>query len=211
MSTNRKSNVSIKALLMAFFAALLLVGSLTLVGCGGGGESSEAPAEEEKEAEPTRTPEEAAEGYVQAVFDSDGDTLWALLPPDLRDALMDEMGGDEDEVISELESTIGDSMDSALSGMEDYVNGFTVTATDTKDLSSSEIDDLIETYSSDYNLDLNIEEAQEVDLTVGLDLTSEGEELLAANDVDPSEATTEATVVVIKVDGEWYFDMTSLL
>ena len=52
MSTNRKSNVSIKALLMAFFAALLLVGSLTLVGCGGGGESSEAPAEEEKEAEP---------------------------------------------------------------------------------------------------------------------------------------------------------------
>ena len=145
------------------------------------------------------------------MFDSDGDTLWELLPPDLRDALMDEMGGDEDEVISELESTIGDSMDSALSGMEDYVNGFTVTATDTKDLSSSEIDDLIETYSSDYNLDLNIEEAQEVDLTVGLDLTSEGEELLAANDVDPSEATTEATVVVIKVDGEWYFDMTSLL
>lgn len=225
-NTNKEASVSIRSLLMAFFAALMLVGSLALAGCGGGGESSEseAPAEEEQaadeeeateeeeESKATRTAEEAAEGYIQAVFDGDGEALWELLPPDLRDAMMEEVGGDEDEVIATLESEISDAMGStSLEGMEDYVNGFTVEATDSQELSSSEVDDLIDTYDSDYGLNLNIEEAMEVDVTIGLDLTAEGEAAIEEAGNDVSDAETEATVVAIMVDGEWYFDMTSLL
>lgn len=214
-STNKKETVSLRSLLAVLFASLMLVGSLALVGCGGSNGSSEGSSEgqteSQKEPEPTRTAEEAAVGYVQAVFDGDGNALWELLPPELQDSLMEEIGGDEDDVVDELENTISDSMGSSLDGMEDYINGFTVTAEDSKDLSSSEVDDLIDTYSSDYDLDLNIEEAQEVDLTIGLDLTPAGEEALEQSGADASDAETSLTVVAIKVDGEWYFDMTSLL
>lgn len=222
-------HLSARTILGAGLAAALLVGSLALGGCGASGGSDDAAdeptaeeqaddagsderdAEEPEEREPERTPEEAAEGYVQAVFDVDGPGMWELLPPDVRDAALDEAGMSEDEAIEELEGEMESALGSSLEGAEGIVDGFTVEATDSSDLSSSEIDELIDTYESEYDLALDIEDAAEVDLDITMELTPEGADAAEESGVTDSDLTQSLTVVAIQVDGEWYFDMTCLV
>lgn len=200
-----KGTVSVRTIVGAGLAAAMLVGSLALGGCGASGGSSDGGSDEPaaEEREPSRTPEETAEAFVQALFDGDGETMWNLLAPEMREVSMEQEDMTEDEAIDELSSMA----ETNLAGMEDYIDDIVVTEAGSSDLDEDEIADIEDTYSSDYDMALDIEEGKTVDLEVTIVLTDEMAEM-AEGQLDEDDLTEEMSIDVLLIDGEWYVEPT---
>lgn len=196
-----KASVSIRTLLGAALASAMLVGSLALTGCGGtsSGESADAAAETEV------APEEVAEEFAQALFDGDGETVWNLIFPEMRDATLEQEDMTEEEAIDELSNIVK----SNLGSVEDYIDSIEVTEQGSTDLNEDEIADLVEAYDSDYDIQINVSAAKEVDLEVKLVLNSDGEDLFGDN-LSDDDLTTDVSLVVVQIDGQWYVDPTGM-
>ena len=200
-----KGTVSVRTIVGAGLAAAMLVGSLALGGCGASGGSSDGGSDEPaaEEREPSRTPEETAEAFVQALFDGDGETMWNLLAPEMREVSMEQEDMTEDEAIDELSSMA----ETNLAGMEDYIDDIVVTEAGSSDLDEDEIADIEDTYSSDYDMTLDIEEGKTVDLEVTIVLTDEMAEMVEGQ-LDEDDLTEEMSIDVLLIDGEWYVEPT---
>lgn len=196
-----KTGISVRSLLGAALASAMLVGSLMLTGCGGtsnGGGAGTA-------AEETVAPEKVAEQFVQALFDGDGETMWNLISPEMQEAVLEQEDMTEEEAIDEL-STMSSS---SLSYIEDYVDGFQVTEQGSTDLDDDEIADLEDTYDSDYDIKIDIQAAKEVDLEVKIVLNEDGQEL-AGDDVSDDDLSSDISLVVVQIDGQWYVEPTGV-
>lgn len=172
-----------------------------LTGCGGtsnGGGAGTA-------AEETVAPEKVAEQFVQALFDGDGETMWNLISPEMQEAVLEQEDMTEEEAIDEL-STMSSS---SLSYIEDYVDGFQVTEQGSTDLDDDEIADLEDTYDSDYDIKIDIQAAKEVDLEVKIVLNEDGQEL-AGDDVSDDDLSSDISLVVVQIDGQWYVEPTGV-
>ena len=178
-----KASVSIRTLLGAALASAMLVGSLALTGCGGtsSGESADAAAEA------AAAPEEVAEEFVQALFDGDGETMWNLMSPEMRDAALEQEDMTEEEAIDEL----SDMGKSNMGSVEDYIDSIEVTEQGSTDLNEDEIADLVEAYDSDYDIQIN------------------GEDLIGDN-LSDADLTTDVSLVVVQIDGQWYVEPTGM-
>ncbi len=196
-----KASVSIRTLLGAALASAMLVGSLALTGCGGTSNSEEAGAA----AEAAAAPEEVAEEFVQALFDGDGETMWNLMSPEMRDAALEQEDMTEEEAIDEL----SDMGKSNMGSVEDYIDSIEVTEQGSTDLNEDEIADLVEAYDSDYDIQINVSAAKEVDLEVKLVLNSDGEDLIGDN-LSDDDLTTDVSLVVVQIDGQWYVEPTGM-
>lgn len=203
--TTDKRVLSVRGILGAGLAAAMLVGSLALGGCGASGGSGDGGDAAQEEKEPSRGPEETAEQFVQALFDGDGETMWSLLAPEMRNVSMEQEDMTEEEAIDELSGMA----DGQLSMYEDYIDDIKVSETGSTDLDEDEIADLEETYDSRYDMTLDIEEGKTVDLEVTLVPTDELMDM-AGDDVDESDLTSEMSINVLLIDGEWYVEPTGI-
>lgn len=200
MKKTSRATVSVRSLLGAALAATMLVGSLALTGCGGssgGGDGAGAAAEE------TAAPEEVAEQFVQALFDGDGETMWNLMSPEMQEASLEQEDMTEEEAIDELSSMGGGS----LAYLEDYVDGYEVTEQGSTDLDEDEIADLVDTYDSMYDIQIDVQAAKEVDLEITIVLNEDGQELVG-DEMTEDDLTTEMSLVVVQIDGQWYVEPT---
>ena len=127
---------------------------------------------------------------VDAVMQADSGKLLNLLPPSVVDAMLEESGMSR----SSIEDLLDMSLGMMVSEMEDEYGGkikYTVRVTDEYTYDSYDVEELEEEYAY-VGLDLDITEAKELEV-----------EMSIADESDYTE------MVVIKVGGKWYLDMSS--
>ena len=127
------------------------------------------------------------------------------MSPEMRDAALEQEDMTEEEAIDEL----SDMGKSNMGSVEDYIDSIEVTEQGSTDLNEDEIADLVEAYDSDYDIQINVSAAKEVDLEVKLVLNSDGEDLIGDN-LSDDDLTTDVSLVVVQIDGQWYVEPTGM-
>ncbi len=131
--------------------------------------------------------------YVEAMNDCDAEKILEAMPKEYIDYLEDQ-GMDKDDLIDELEYYL----ELMIEELEDeYGDDIKISykITEDKKMDKDDLEDLQDEYD-DMDLDIEIKEARELEI----ELTIKGDDDKDDDDLD---------LVVIKVDGEWYLDISS--
>ena len=132
--------------------------------------------------------------YVQASIDCDAETIWNLMPEEMRENILieaeDEMNlYGEDEVIAYLQEMMNDAMDSVESLIGDW--DYTWEIVDEKDYDESELRELNQELRSNGLEGYTADDAK--DVTIAITVTSNGE-----------SATRTLQTTLVKIDRKWY-------
>lgn len=173
LPVNRNQLIGILAVLAA---VILLVVIIVTVAAGGGAKGT-------------------AVKFTNAIFKGDGKTVVALFHGGVVAELCDRQDISKDE----FTESISDALELTIDAMDDQFDKWSIAvkATKTRDLSDKKVTELEERYESSYDVDLDIQAAQEV--TLELTATADGEKQ------DPQKIK----LTVIKVNGKWYIDFFS--
>ena len=138
------------------------------------------------------SPEAAAEKFVDAMFEGDAGEIMDLIP----DELLEYMADEEDLDMDEMEENLQDGLDDMQEYYEEYdieYKGCEVKKV--KDMKKSQFRDLQDEYEDEF--DMEVEDAKIVKVKVTIE-----------QDGDKDSNTME--IIVIKVGGSYYVDMSSL-
>lgn len=129
--------------------------------------------------------EDVALDMLEAFYSFDTDGVTATIHDSVLEGYAEEKGQDRDEYVEVMRGML-EMMEGQLAGCE-----ISMEVSDTKDLGEDELEELEQTYSDQY--DLELEDAREV--CIQLSATYEGE-----------SRSNELTILVVKIDGQWYSD-----
>ena len=175
--TNKKNRI-IGIAVVAALAVIVLVGALALFG--------------------GREYQSTATQFVEASLHADAKALVKLIPDEVLDFALDELGYDRDDMKYALEE-ISEELESAIDELDSYLGDdwdISYQTLGAKDISGQDLRDLKKDYRN-ADMDLDISGAKKVTIK----MTVKADDLESSNTVE---------IPVIKIGRSWYLDVINL-